>query len=173
LSLEREIMSMFPHTITLYNVETIPKDDYKDEVINHITILRGVLVDDSKAANMRESGLVSADAVNLLIPFNAKATDAVTGAGKKFMPPIEFWRSEDKASHWTLAISAKGAKLDGYTFFVKGVALPPDVNPQTGQPLKPSLVRDVVESMYDDVYNITKIDTKDFGGLQHWEIGGL
>lgn len=156
---------MFPHTITLYNITSeIDPDTAADTVTNYITLLKGVLVDDSKAVNVRESGLVGADAVNLYIPFDVEATDPFTGVGKKFLPPIEFWRSDEMDRHWTLAISAKGAPLNGYTFFIKGAALPPDG-------VRPDMVREVVEAMYDDVYNITKIDTKDFGGLRHWEVG--
>lgn len=158
--------AMYPHTITLYNISIeTDKDTLEDRVTNHITILKGVLVDDSKAVNVRESGLVGADAVNLYIPFDVEAVDGVTGEKKGYLPPIEFWRSEDMGRHWTLAISAKGAALNGYTFFIKGVALPPEG-------VRPDLVREVVEGMYDDVYNITKVDTKDFGGLMHWEVGG-
>lgn len=159
-------MSMFPHTVTLYNV-AIETDEttLKDTVVNHITILRGVLLDASKGANTRASGLAGADAVNLYIPFDVDATDAYTGKEKQYLPPVEFWRKEDKSNYWTLAISAKGSGGDGYTFFVKGVALPPDGTP-------PERAADVVESMYDGVYNITKVDEKDFGGLRHFEIGG-
>lgn len=164
-------VSMFPHTITLYNITSeTDKDTLEDVVTNYITILKGVLVDDSKAVNVRESGLVGADAVNIYIPFDVKATDPFTGEEKGYLPPIEFWRSSEMDKHWTLAISAKGAPLNGYTFFIKGVALPPETTPQ-GKPVRPDMVREVVEAMYDDVYNITKIDTKDFGGLQHWEVG--
>lgn len=157
--------TMFPHTITLYNITAeTDKDTFDDIVTNYITILKGVLVDDSKAVNVRESGLVGADAVNLYIPFDVEAADPFTGAGKRYLPPIEFWRSSEMDRHWTLAVSAKGAQLNGYTFFIKGVALPPDG-------VRPDMVREVVEAMYDDVYNITKIDAKDFGGLRHWEVG--
>lgn len=157
--------TMFPHTITLYNITSeIDSDTAVDTVTNYITILNGVLVDDSKAVNVRESGLVGADAVNLYIPLDVEASDPFTGEEKQYLPPIEFWRSSEMDRHWTLAISAKGAPLNGYTFFIKGVALPPD-------DVRPDMVREVVEAMYDDVYNITKIDTKDFGGLWHWEVG--
>lgn len=156
---------MFPHAITLYNITSeIDPDTAMDAVTNYITVLKGVLVDDSKGVNERESGLVGADAVNLYIPFGVEAADPFTGAEKGYLPPVEFWRSSEMEKHWTLAISAKGAPLNGYTFFIKGVALPPDG-------VRPDMVREVVEAMYDDVYNITKIDTKDFGGLQHWEVG--
>lgn len=156
---------MFPHAVTLYNITSeVDPDTDMDTVTNYITILKGVLVDDSKAVNVRQSGLEGADAVNLYIPFGVEATDPLTGEEKGYLPPVEFWRSSEMDKHWTLAISAKGAPLNGYTFFIKGVALPPDG-------VRPDMVREVVEAMYDDVYNITKIDTKDFGGLQHWEVG--
>lgn len=157
---------MFPHTITLYNVSAeTDKDTYDSQVVNHITLLRGVLLDASKAVNVRQSGLVGADAVNLYVPFDVEAVDAVTGENKKYLPSVEFWRAEDRSGLWTFSITAKGAGLDGYTFFVKGSALPPEGTP-------PEKVVSVVEAMYDHVYNITKIDEKDFGGLSHWEVGG-
>lgn len=167
--------SMFPHTVTLYNVEVeTDPDTIKSTVINHITILRGVFLEASKAVNVRESGLESADAVNLYIPFGVEAVDGSTGKAKKYLPPVEFWRTEDKSGFWTLAISAKGSNLNGYTFFIKGVALPPETTPH-GNPVRPEMVVDVVESMYDHVYNITKVDEKDFGSpdMQHWEVGGV
>lgn len=159
--------SMFPHTITVYNVSVeTDKATFEDTVVNHITVLDGVLLDASKAVNVRESGMENADAVNLYIPFGVKAYDAVTGEPKQFLPQIEFWRSEEKDKYWTLAISKKGSSGDGYTFFAKGIVLPPDGTP-------PEKVSQVVEAAFDHVYNITKIDEKDFGDLKHWEVGGV
>lgn len=154
--------SMFPHTITIYNVEIYTdKTTLKDVLVNHVTILRGVLLDASKAVNVRQSGLEGADAVNLYIPFGVDAVDGVTGTAKRYAAPMEFWRAEDKSGLWTM--SAGGTKtpgLDGSCFFVKGRAVHPD------------LPVDAIEMMYDHVYDITTIDEKDFGGLPHWEIGG-
>lgn len=80
--------AMFPHAVTLYNVAVeTDKATFASTVVNHITILRGVLLDASKAVNVRESGLVGADAVNLYIPFGVEAVDAVTGKAKQYMPP--------------------------------------------------------------------------------------
>lgn len=154
-------MSMFPHTITMYNVEIRQdKDTVKDHLVNHITILRGVLVDASKAANVRESGLVGADAVNLLIPFDVKASDGVTGEEKKFTDPLEFWAAEDKAGLWTMSVGGtKTHGVNGSCFFVKGEAVHPELDVQA------------IEMLYEHVYDITTIDEKDFGGLQHWEVG--
>ncbi len=155
--------SMFPHTITLCNVSSeTDKTTFASVVVNHITILSGVLLDASKAVNVRESGLKGADAVNLYIPFDVSATDGVTGKEKRYVPPIEFWRSEDKSEIWTLSVSStKTSGIDGNTFFIKGVAVEPDGDVE------------FIEMKYDHVYDITKIDEKDFGGLKHWEIGGV
>lgn len=162
-------MSMFPHTVTLYNVSTATNPaTYKDETVVYITVLKGVLVDASKAVNVNKSGLVGADAVNLYIPFGVHATDGITGVPKAYMPPMRFWQAEDKSEAWTLSVQAEGdgnGKTHERTFFVKGVALPTEG--LTGD----EAVAYVLKT-YSDVYNVTKVDMKDFGGLQHWEIGG-
>lgn len=152
--------TMFPHTVTVYNVSIeTDKTTFEDKLTNHITVLRGVLLDASKAVNVRTSGLEGADAVNLYIPFSVDAVDGVTGEKKSYIPPIEFWRTEDKNGFWTLAISSKEPDVDGNTFFVKGEVVEPNLSTGT------------IEMMYDHVYDITKIDEKDFGGLPHFEIG--
>lgn len=153
--------TMFPHTITMYNVEIkTDKTTLEDALVNHITVLRGVLLDASKAVNVRESGLVGADAVNLYIPFGVEAVDGVTGEAKKYAGPLEFWRAEDKAGLWTMSVGGtKTHGVNGSCFFVKGEAVHPGLDVQA------------IEMMYDHVYDITTIDEKDFGGLQHWEIG--
>lgn len=154
-------MSMFPHTITMYNVEIYTDPDtLKDVLVNHITILKGVLLDASKAVNVRESGLVGADAVNLYIPFNVEAVDGVTGKPKKYADKLAFWAADDKSELWTMSVGGtKTHGVNGSCFFVKGEAVHPD------------LPVDAIEMMYDDVYDITTIDQKDFGRLAHWEIG--
>lgn len=155
--------SMFPHTVTMYNVEIYTdKTTFKDVPINHITILRGVLLDAAKAANIRATGLTGADTVNLYIPFDVEAVDGITGEPKQYIGSIEFWQSEDKSGIWTMSIG--GTKTYGVNvscFFVKGEAVHPD------------LTVDAIEMMYDHVYDITSIDEKDFGGLKHFEIGGV
>lgn len=51
-------MSMFPHTVTIYNVsqETDPAT-FKDVEKTYITVLRGVLLEASKAATSARAGL--------------------------------------------------------------------------------------------------------------------
>lgn len=150
-------MSMFPHTVTIYNVTSeIDKTTLTEKLVNHMTILRGVLLDASKAANVTRSGLEGADAVNLYIPFSVNAVDGVTGREKQYISPMEFWRMDDKSGHWTLSVTGHGGK----TIFVKGEVVEPD------------LTEEKISLAYDGVYNVTKVDEKDFGGLPHFEVGG-
>lgn len=144
--------TMFPHTVTLYQTEIIKGDKYNDKIVNHITVLDGVLLIESKAANVRATGLEGADAANLHIPFGVKATDGVTGKEKTYVDPVEGWKSDtDKSDIWTISIG---------TVFVKGREVHPDAS------------REELELGYDGVYEATKVDKLDFGGFPHWEIGG-
>lgn len=149
--------TMFPHTVTIYNTYTEEDDDRRETTINYITVLRGVFLDASKAYNVRETGIVGADAVDLYIPPTAKATDGETGKKKDYIGPVEFWKqgdtTVDRAGFWTLADNER-------TFFIKGVVVEPDMD------------RQALEMAYDDVYSVTKVDVKDYGGLRHIEVGG-
>lgn len=151
---------MFPHTVTIYNAraEESAATGFLPTLTNYITILRGVLLDASKAVNVRTSGLEGADAVNLYIPFDVEAVDGVTGEAKKYAGPMEFWSAEDKAGLWTLSLKGSG----GDTFFVKGEAVEPDKD------------MEYINLRYDGVYTVTKVDEKDFGDpdMRHWEVGG-
>lgn len=147
-------MSMFPHTVTLYQQETFTDDKLHETTVNHITVLHGVLLIASKAANVRATGLEGADAVNLHIPFGVKAVDGVTGEEKTYVDPVEGWKKDaDKTKVWTIAIG---------TVFVKGEVVEPDAT------------RTALELGYDDVYQVTKVDKIDFGSpdMRHFEIGG-
>lgn len=148
-----------PHTVTIYNVtQETDQTTFKDVQKSYITVLRGVMLQASKAANVRQSGLEGADAVNLYIPFSTPAVDGVTGAAKRYVGPQEFWRAVDKSGLWTLSTDGNG----GTTFFVKGEVVEPE---------KPE---EAIEMLYDDVYKVTKVDMKDLGSadMQHWEVGG-
>lgn len=150
-------MNMFPHTVTIYNVTSeIDKTTLTENLVNHMTILRGVMLDASKASNVTRSGLEGADAVNLYIPFSVNAVDGVTGQKKQYAPPMEYWRMDDKSGHWTLSVTGHGGK----TIFVKGEVVDPELSEEQ------------ISLAYDDVYNVTKVDMKDFGGLPHFEVGG-
>lgn len=148
-------MSMFPHVVTVYNVVT--EEDpttFEETIVNHITILEGVLLDAVKGQNVNESGLEGADSVALYIPVGVSATDGVTGAEKRYIGPVEYWNTENKSGLWTLSTGEN-------TFFVKGKAVHPDWSNQK------------ISAAYDYVYDVKKVDFKDFGGeMSHWEVGG-
>ena len=145
-----------PHTVTVYNVlhETDPATFEDTDSVN-ITILRGVFLDASKATNVRQSGLVSADAVNLYIPFGVNATDGTSGTAKSYAKPQAYWSAQDRRSLWTLSFEGNG----GETFFIKGEVVLQDLN---------------AARAHDDCYVVTKVDEKDYGSpdMQHWEVGG-
>lgn len=138
-----------PHTVTVYNVGPESLEDFSQTI--SATILEGVFLDAVKASNVRQSGLESADSVQLFIPFSVAARDAVTGERREYASPKEYADSAD--GRWTLQTSD--------CFFVKGAV---------------SEVADfqTINRKYDDVYRVTKVDEKDFGSLymQHWEVGG-
>ena len=150
-------MSMFPHVVTLYNTKSIelPEDKFEPTLVNHITVLRGVLLDASKGVNVNKSGLEGADAVTLYIPVNVDAVDGLTGRKKRYVGPREFWNADDKTGLWTLSVSRD-------CFFVKGEAVHPDWTVQT------------IKAAYDNVYDVSKVDFKDFGGdMSHFQVGGV
>lgn len=147
-------MSMFPHTVTLYTFQTeTDKETIEEKLVNYITVLRGVLLDESKAANVRKSGIESADAANLYIPADVEAVDGLTQERKEYAGPMAFWESEDKTGLWTLTTG-------GNTFFVFGEVVEPEAS------------IDLISLEHDTVYTVSKADHKNFGGLQHWEVGG-
>ena len=141
------IRDMFPDVVTLYTVytEERPETGFGPTLVNHITILRGVLLDAVKAKNVNESGLVGADSVALYIPMDVEAVDGITGEPKQYKGPSELWRMEDKTGYWTLSTGKN-------TFFVKGEAVHPDWTAQK------------IDATYDDVYDVNTVDFKDFGG---------
>lgn len=151
-------MSMFPHTVTIYNVVQEIDPTTLDEVEKvYTTILRGVMLQASKGANVRESGLEGADAANLYIPFAAEAVDGNTGAAKTYAKPQEFVKATDRSGLWTLSYDGNG----GETLFIKGEFVFNGANLN-------------VVRYHDDCYNVTKVDAMDYGSpdMQHWEVGG-
>lgn len=145
-----------PHTVTVYNIVRETDLSTLKEVDHiYITILRGVMLQASKGANVRESGLEGADAANLYIPFAVEAVDGKTGAAKTYAKPQEFFKSADRNGLWTLSYNGNG----GDTVFVKGEFVSDDMT--------------AVES-HDDCYNVTKVDAMEYGSadMRHWEVGG-
>lgn len=144
-----------PHTVTIYNVGENP-DTLEQEY--NMTFLRGVFLDRRQAANIEKSGLRDADAATLFVPFSVEAVDAVTGTPKEYIGPKAYRQLEDTSGYWTLEPGGLGSSAD--SFFVKGEV----VN---------YLGYGKMRELYDDVYDITTIDTRDFGSpdMQHWQVG--
>lgn len=147
---------MFPHTVTVYNI--IQEEDpstLKEVTHIYITILRGVMLQASKGANVRESGLEGADAANLYIPFAVEAVDGKTGEAKTYAKPQEFFKSADRNGLWTLSYNGNG----GETVFVKGEFISDNMT---------------VVQYHDDCYKVTKVDAMDYGSadMRHFEVGG-
>lgn len=146
-----------PHTVTVYNaVENV--DTLKTEMV--ITVLEGVFLDISEGANIMRSGLTSADAAKLYIPFSTKAVNGVTEEVQRYLPPKEYERTEDKTPFWTIRTNGTASAKD--CFFVKGAVVEPDADFQT------------INGRYDHVYRVSTVDIRDFGSpeMQHWEVGG-
>ena len=149
-------MSMFPHSVTVYNI--IQEEDpstLKEVTHIYITILRGVMLQASKGANVRQSGLEGADAANLYIPFAVEAVDGKTGAAKTYAKPQEFVKAADRSGLWTLSYNGNG----GETVFVKGEFISDNMT---------------VVQYHDDCYKVTKVDAMDYGSadMRHFEVGG-
>ena len=142
-----------PHEVTLYNVY---EDDNGDVNIG-ITILKGVMLQNSKADNVNKSGLQNADSATLFIPFSVTAT-GTDGTPKTFLKPKAFRYAESKGTHWTLV--SQGLESDHDCFFVKGVVV--DANGYA-----------YMREHYDDVYKVTSVDVRDFGSMnmRHWQVG--
>lgn len=141
-----------PHTVTLYNTISSPLlGDFL-----YCTILRGVMLQASKGANVRDTGLEGADAANLFIPFTVEAVDGTTGVKKQYVPPQEFFKASDRSELWTLSYSGNG----GTSFFVEG-----------------EFVTDNEDAAraHDGCYSVTKVDAMNYGSkiMWHWEVGGV
>ena len=145
-----------PHSVTIYNAQ----ENVDTLAIEHnITILQGVFLDISKAANVAKSGLVSADAAMLYIPMSVKAYNGRTGEEQMYLTPKEYARMGDTSAYWT--IRASGTLSNKDCFFVKGEIVDD---------------RDFEEinQFYDDVFRVSSVDPRDFGdpAMRHWEVGG-
>lgn len=143
-----------PHTVTVFNVGEEEDIASGFQPIS-ATILRGVMLDASKAVNVRESGLVGADSVNLYIPFTVEAVDALTGLQRSYVGPKEYDNADDVSGLWTLGTGERH-------FFAKGE-------------ITEALDFQTINRKYESVHQITKVDTKDFGSpsMRHWEVGGV
>lgn len=145
-----------PHVATVYNAY----EDASYNILYNITILNGVLMDDSKGTNISKSGLSDADSVTMFIPFDVQAVDAL-GNAKTYLPPKEFYATANKASYWTLDTGGQASGVA--TYFIKGSVV--ETTNQSYAKLR---------EKYDAVYNVSTVDIRDFGtdDMRHWQVGG-
>ena len=145
-----------PHTVTLYNVTENPDTL---EISYNITILSGVFLDRAHARNIEKTGLRDADSATLFIPFSVSATDGITGEEKLYISPKAYRALDDAKGFWTLEAGGTSSGTD--CFFIKG-----EVVSTAGYRY--------IREHNDDVYDVTTVDTRDFGSadMQHWQVGG-
>lgn len=145
-----------PHTVTVYN--GIPDTETLGTKYN-ITVLQGVFLDLSKGSNVIKSGLETADAATLFIPFGIDALDGRTGARQRYVGPKEYERLEDHTGVWTIRASGSSGLIS--CFFVKGTVVS-DGDFQE------------INEEYNEVFRVSSVDIRDFGSpdIQHWEVGG-
>lgn len=110
------------------------------------TQLTGVFFDEAKADNVKISGITSADALNLVIPFDVKTLEE----NKEYKDPKMF--QQDPQHAWTIQTG---------DLIVKGLV---DIE---------ILGQDDLKKVFDDVYIINTVDAKLFGSrhMWHWEVG--
>lgn len=145
-----------PHVVTVYNVT---EDPDTLEINYNITVLDGVFLDRSHARNIEKTGLRDADSAALFIPFSVSAVDGETGKKKKYIGPKAYRELADKTGYWTLEAGGTNSGVD--CFFIKGKVIT-----KAGYRY--------IREHNDDVYDVTTVDTRDFGSkdMQHWQVGG-
>lgn len=162
---------MFEDEITIFNKKYNSK--LKDFVYIR-TYLTGVNVDLKKAVNVIKSGLENADSGTIIIP------EDVDAENKEFTKPIKYKKSVGTKSFITqevdkllvnqsddievmyLSSESNTWTLNSGDIVVLGI-VDYDINGE-------NTIAHLREN-YDDVYEITSVDTKLHGGLPHWEIG--
>lgn len=161
---------MFEDEITIFNKKYDSK--LKDDVYIR-TYLSGVNVDLKKAVNIIKSGLQNADSGTIIIPEEVDTQD------KEYKKPIQFQKLSVKALTVGQVVQLTVSEIHNIK-----VKLLTGENQfwtlQSGDIVVLGLVKyDINEEKtianlrqnYDDVYEITTVDTKLKGGLPHWEVG--
>ncbi len=145
---------MFPHVITLYNALAPAGAETREEAAgSHVTVLRGVLLDERQGDTVDALGHNGADACTLYAPFSVQAIDGFTGVSRKYAAPDVFQGARDKSGLWTFG-------LEGSCFFLKGEFVAP------GKPLEE------LEQLYGGAYTIIGVHARDYGtrDMRHWEV---
>lgn len=146
-------MSPFPHTVTLYNTEKSrdSREPGTDRIINHITVLQGVLLEEGRSVRAGGTGTARTDRARLFVPFSVKARDGETGQEKQYAAPEVFRAMADKAGYWTL-------EPGDNCFLVKGEVIEPEGS---------------LEKL-SGAFKAASVKTRNFGSarLWHFEVQG-
>lgn len=81
----------------------------------------------------------------------------------EYVPPCRFRAETDRTGKWTLSPGSKDG--NGDSFFLKGEGPAPGQTP-------PRQLRAALEAQFDGVYQLLRVQTRDFGTLRHWEVEG-
>ena len=111
------------------------------------TVVANVQWENRKAINVIKSGLQDANSATITIPF-ARGT-------VNYTKPKAWLALVAKTGYWTLAVG---------DYIVKG---------SVADEISSSFTISQLKAKYDDVVQITIVDTMDFGSsaMQHWEVG--
>ena len=134
--------------ITLYN-----KYISSGKELYQRTQISAVKWENRKAANVIKSGLLEADSVTIFISL---------AVGAKYLKPVA-WQAA-KSGKWTLQIG---------DYVVKGLVSDEIVEAVSGPPAVAAFTMSMLKSKYDDVVQITSVDTMDIGSasMRHWQVG--
>lgn len=129
-----------------HTVTVLNKVQSDDGVVYLPTILRGVLYVPSRSSSKSTTGSDNKDDIKCTIPFKVNVD-------KQFISKLAYDKLSDdeKTKYWTLA---------------KDDIIVKDILTESQISLK------MVNNNYDEKMVVSFVDTLDFGGLRHWQVGG-
>lgn len=133
-------------TMFPHTVTVLNKVQSNDGVLYLPTVLSGVLYVTSRSSSRSTTGFDNKDDIKCTIPFGVKVD-------KPFISRLDFDKlsDEEKAKYWTLT------KED---IVVKDIIFNSQLSLKT------------INSNYSEKMVVSFVDTLDFGGLRHWQVGG-
>ena len=129
-----------------HTVTVLNKVQNDDGVFYLPTILSGVLYVTSRSSSKSTTGSDNKDDIKCTIPFKVNVD-------KKFISRLAYDKLSDieKTKYWTLS---------------KDDIIVKDILTESQISLK------MINNTYDEKMVISFVDTLDFGGLRHWQVGG-
>lgn len=133
-------------TMFPHTVTVLNKIESDDGVFYLPTVLEGVLYVTSRSSSRTTTGSDIKDDIKCTIPFKVKVD-------KPFISRLDYNKlaDDEKSKYWTLS------KED---IIVKDILTDSQIS------LK------MINSKYEDKMVVSFVDTLDFGGLKHWQVGG-